>query len=343
LNVSCKLQVPENFSPDFDYRMYLAKDKIFYLCRNTELKKTGRNSGNILYGGIIKLKKFTERNINQVIPEPQAALANGLLFGGDNRLSEKIKENFSKTGMTHIVAVSGYNVTIIAEYLILLGIFLGLWRPQAFWFATAGIVLFVAMIGFPSSAVRAGVMGSLLLWAMKNGRLANSQNAIIFAGSIMLFLNPLLLRYDIGFQLSFLAALGLIMLSPFWEKFFIKKFRVLGLTEIFFMTLSAQIFVLPIIVYNFHVLSIVSIFLSAVLGFVFYPLSLLFAWLAYIPLKYEVEVINFLAGFDWASVEVNGFGSFFLILYYLLLIFLVSLFKRLEKNKKHDNLSENNL
>ncbi|TSD02186.1 MAG: Uncharacterized protein Athens071425_106 [Parcubacteria group bacterium Athens0714_25] len=204
IEMRCALEKPENFSEDFDYRMYLAKDNILYLCKKGEVSKTEEDRGNKIYNFLLKVKNKMEDNVNRAVPFPEAALADGLLFGGDDRLSDQMKENFSKTGMTHIVAVSGYNVTIIAEYLILAGIFLGFWRPRAFWFAVAGIILFVAMIGFPSSAMRAGVMGTLVLWAAKNGRLANAFNAIIFAGVTMLTFNPLLLRWDVGFQLSFL-------------------------------------------------------------------------------------------------------------------------------------------
>lgn len=357
LDLNCTLSIPENFSEDFDYRMYLAKDKIYYLCKNTEIEKTENNKGNKVYLTILKIKNKMEANINQVIPQPQAALANGLLFGGSSRLSEKVSDNFSKTGMTHIVAVSGYNVTIIAEYLILFGIFLGLWRKQSFWFALVGIFIFVAMIGFPSSAVRAGVMGTLLLWAMKNGRLANSYNAIIFAGAVMLLINPLLLRWDIGFQLSFLATLGIIMLAPFWEKVFIKKHKALGLTEILFLTISAQIFVLPIILYNFKILSLVSVpanllvllivpitmllvFLTAISGFIFGPLSLVFAWLAFLPLKYEVWIINTLADLGWASKNVTNFNFYWVIIYYIVLLALIILSRRIMNYKLRTRLDE---
>ncbi|GBE16896.1 comEC family competence protein [bacterium BMS3Abin15] len=345
LDLNCALEVPENFSEDFDYRMYLAKDKIYYLCKSAKIEKTENNKGNKIYLAILKTKNGMEENVNRVIPQPQAALANGLLFGGSSRLSEKVSDNFSKTGMTHIVAVSGYNVTIIAEYLILFGIFIGLWRKQSFWFALIGIFLFVAMIGFPSSAVRAGVMGTLLLWAMKNGRLANSHNAIIFAGAIMLLINPLLLRWDIGFQLSFLATLGIIMLAPLWEKVFIKKHKALGLTEILFLTISAQIFVLPIILYNFKILSLVSIpanmlvllivpitmllvFLTAISGFVFGPLSLVFAWLAFLPLKYEVWIINTLADLSWASKSVENFHWLWVMIWYLALATIIFVIRK---------------
>jgi competence protein ComEC len=354
LEAECTLKIPEN-KEDFDYRMYLAKDKIFYLCQNAKLEKTGNNFGNKFYAGILNLKNKMSGEISQLIPYPQSALGNGLIFGGSSDLPKDLKNNFSRTGMTHIVAVSGYNVTIIAEYLILFGIFIGLWRKQAFWFAISGIFLFVLMCGFPSSAVRAGVMGSLLLWAMKNGRLANSWNAIIFAGAIMLIINPLLLRWDIGFQLSFLAAIGIIALSPFWEKVFVKKHKALGFSEIFLLSLSAQIFVLPIILYNFQTLSLVSlaanllilliipismllVFLTAVAGLISNVLALPFAWLAYVALKYEVWIVNTLGNMSWTSKTVENFGGYWLFLWYFILGLAVYFLRKKLNAKPENNL-----
>lgn len=247
--------------------------------------------------------------------------------------------------MTHIVAVSGYNVTIIAEYLIFLGLWLGMWRKNAVWLAIIGIIVFVMMIGFPSSAVRAGVMGGILLWAMKNGRLANSQNAIVFAAAVMLSINPLLLRWDIGFQLSFLATLGIVEISAFWEKNFIKKNKAFGISEIIMLSLSAQIFVLPVIAYNFHITSLISllanililpivplsmllVFLVAVSGFIFYNLSLIFAWLAFIPLVYEIKIVQILAGLSWASIQIEKINIFWIIIYYFSLVGGIYYFKK---------------
>lgn len=352
LKIECTLKIPEN-KEDFNYKMYLAKDKIFYLCQNARFEKTGNNSGNKFYAGILNLKNKMADKINQMVPYPESALGNGLIFGGSGDLPKELKNNFSRTGMTHIVAVSGYNVTIIAEYLILLGIFIGLWRKQAFWFAIVGIFLFVLMCGFPSSAVRAGVMGSLLLWAMKNGRLANSWNAIIFAGAVMLLINPLALRWDIGFQLSFLAAIGIIALSPFWEKSFIKNHKALGFSEIFLLSLSAQIFVLPVILYNFGTLSLVSlaanllilliipismllVFLTAVAGLISNILALPFAWLAYLPLKYEVWVVKTLGELPWASKTLENFSWQGFLLWYLALGSAVY-FLRKKLNAKPEN------
>lgn len=340
INVICTLKIIENKDAEFDYRMYMAKDRVFYQCDKAKIKFLAANKGNAMYAKILQTRNALEKKIFNVIPQPEGALADGLLFGGSVGLPKEIQAAFSKTGMTHIVAVSGYNVTIIAEYLMVVGIFLGLWRPQAIWFAAAGIIIFVVMSGLPASAVRAGFMATILLWAMKNGRLANAENAIIFAAAIMLWQNPLLLRYDVGFQLSFLATLGIVLTSDFWEKSFVKKHKALGISETIAMSLSAQVFVLPIIAINFHLTSCVSllanililpiiplsmllVFLVAVFGFIFNPLAIIFSWLAYLLLHWELWIIQILADFPWASVNIDKFNVWWVFVYYVILILVV--------------------
>jgi competence protein ComEC len=183
-------------------------------------------------------------------------------------------------------------------------------------------------------------MGCLILWAIKNGRLASLDNAILLAGVAMLIINPLLLRWDIGFQLSFLATVGLVELSPFWEKYFLNKYKSGGVLEIILMTISAQLFVLPIILYNFHNLSLISIvanifilpiipltmlfvFLSSILSFIWHPLAIVFGWLGYVLLKYEVGVVLFLSKLKFASLKINNFKENGTIIWYILLIIFI--------------------
>lgn len=353
VDATCNLEIPQNKDSKFDYRMYLAKDGIGYVCKKAQIEKIA-GGGNGVYKCLLSLKNVLQKNIFEAMPVPESALASGMLFGGTSGLSEKVKNNFSKTGLTHIVAVSGFNVTIIAEYLLITGIFFGLWRKQALWAALIGIFLFIAMIGFPSSAVRAGIMGGMLIWAMKHGHIAESANAILFSAAIMLLLNPLLLRYDVGFQLSFLATLGIIMLSPFWEKGFVKKHKALGITEMIVLTISASIFVLPIIMYNFGTLSLISILANvAVLPFV--PLAMLliflvslagilspyfampFAWLAYIINHYIITIVSMLADLSWSSKNV-AMSVWMVLIYYIILFGFLWLLKNV-KIKKQSILS----
>lgn len=348
LQLICSLEIPQNKEGSrFDYRTYLAKDGIFYLCQKPKIEIIAGGNKKTFYGFLLNVRKSMTGKIGRLVPYPESGLLEGLLLGGSGGLPKKLQDDFSRTGMTHIVAVSGYNVTIVAEYLMIVGIFLGLWRPQAFWAAILGIFLFIFLVGFPPSAVRAGVMGGLILWAVKEGRLGNSQNAILFAAAVMLIFNPMLLRFDIGFQLSFLATLGIIYVYPFFNNFLIKKQKHLGfIWEILFLTLAAQVFVLPIILYNFENISLISPlanvlilpiipltmllgFLTLASGFIFYPLAMIFSWLTFLPLKYETFLVSFLSSFNFSSLKFS-FPWWGAILWYLALAGILYIIKRRE-------------
>jgi competence protein ComEC len=152
----------------------------------------------------------------------------------------------------------------------------------------------------------------------------------------MLAINPLLLRWDVGFQLSFLATVGIVAFSPLAEKYVLKKYRALGILEIILLTIAAQIFALPIIAYNFHALSLVSllanllilpfipltmllVFLVGIFGFISSTLSLVFSWLAFLFLKYITFSVSLLAGLKWASLEIGGFRWEYLLGWYFAL------------------------
>ena len=127
----------------------------------------------------------------------------GLLYGERSGLPLELADNFSRTGVSHIIAVSGYNISIVALALMSLFINLGLARPRAFWLVVAGIILFVIFTGAGASVVRAGIMGLIVLLAGQLGRLSRIGNVLIFTAALMLLFNPYVLIWDAGFQLSF--------------------------------------------------------------------------------------------------------------------------------------------
>jgi competence protein ComEC len=350
LKVKCILEQPKNYADsNFDYQMYLAKDGIYRICNKLQITAVAKNRGNGFYSAVLAVKNKFEEKISAIFPDPEGAYLKGLILGGGKRMTADLNDAFSKTGTTHTVAVSGYNVTIVAAFLMWFGIALGLWRQQVFSFALIGIVLFVLMTGAPSSAVRAGIMGGLVIWAMKEGRLANSQNAILFAAMAMLAINPLLLRYDAGFQLSFLATLGIVYVYPFFEKnFFAGEQNILK--ETILMTLAAQVFVLPVILANFEKLSVISPlanllilpaipfimgmgFAAGMAGFIFVPLGKLIGFVPYILLKAELAVVQWFANIPWSSLEIKNFGWKHILVYYLILISVLYYFKRKENSR----------
>jgi competence protein ComEC len=334
LKIKCDLQRPKNYADSrFDYQMYLAKDGIYRICNKAQITVVAKNKGSKFYAVVLAIKNKFETRLSAIFPDPEGAYLKGLLLGGSKRMTKDLSDAFQRTGTTHTVAVSGYNVTIVAAFLMWLGIALGLWRQQVFSFAVIGIILFVLMTGAPSSAVRAGIMGSLVIWAMKEGRLANSTNAILLAAGAMLAINPLLLRYDAGFQLSFLATIGIVQLSPILEKIFWRGRPPKLIQETIILTMSAMIFVLPIILSSFEKLSLVSPlanllilpaipyimgtgFAAGMAGFIFVPLGKLVGFVSYILLKAELFAVQWMASWPWASIEVKNFGWKYILVYY---------------------------
>ncbi|KKS33453.1 MAG: internalization-related competence protein ComEC/Rec2 protein [Parcubacteria group bacterium GW2011_GWC2_42_13] len=287
LKLKGKLQTPKEFE-DFNYKNYLRKDKILSVMYEPKIEVIGKS--DLLeevglprfYANILEIKEKLRISIYRSLASPQAELLAAMVLGDQSRLSQELKNNFSRTGITHIVAISGMNITIMAEILIFFfGLTLRLGWNRAFYLVLFITVFYVVMIGAPASAVRAGIMAGVLLLAQKTGRLYFAGRALLIAAAIMLIFNPLLLFYDVGFQLSFLAVLGIIYLFPIFDfhlSHFLKNKGSRWFRQILALTLSAQIFTLPILVYNFGSVSLISPLVN-VLVVPLLPVILIFGFL----------------------------------------------------------------
>ncbi len=353
LQISCSLTLPENRHEKFNYQRFLAKDGIYQICRSSKIQKINRNEGNFLLVKVLKLRYLLEEKVSALFSEPESGYLAGLLLGGDDRLPEDVAESFRRTGTTHTVAVSGYNITILASALMFLGLSFGLFRKYAFWFAVMGIILFVVMIGAPSSAVRATIMGGLILLAGNLGRLASSVRLIIFASFLMVCCSPFVLLYDVGFQLSVLATLGIVLIyGPLSEKFEIEH-DFLELKSILLVTVSAQLGVLGILIYTFESFSLISLLANLIIlplipflmfgGFFVVALSFVLLFIAkvialpiWLGLHFEIWAVGLLAKFDWAIVEIKNVGLWWLILYYLFFAGLVIKLRKEDQEKAQD-------
>jgi len=333
--VKCLLREPEPIE-EFAYDKYLAKENIYSLCYWPDIKllKTGR--GNKIVAGILFAKEKLVATVNRILPEPQAAFLGGLLYGAKRGIPQGLMDKFSITGTTHIVAISGYNITILAVLLLQITKSLGLGRKKSFWVALLGILFFVILTGAAASVVRAALMGGLVLLATQVGRISKITNALLFAAAAMLVFNPKILAFDVGFQLSFAATIGLVFLSPIFEKYFIKLPSVFGVKETFTTTLSAIVLTLPLILYNFGRISFVAPLANililpviplamavgslAVLGGIIYSgLGQSIGWLAWLVLSYIIKAVEFLAAIPWASGEAGKIHWIFLLIFYLLI------------------------
>lgn len=351
LEIKGELEEPMIFE-DFNYKNYLAKDRIYSVVYYPEVKVLERNKGNFIYKAIFKFKNKIRDSIEQIMPFPEVSILQAITLGYKQTLSDDLKEILNITGTRHIVAISGMHILILSQILLYLLIGLGLWRGQAFYFVLGILILFIIMVGAPASAIRAGIMAGILLFAQKIGRLSDSGRAVVFAGAIMLVFNPLLLRYDVGFQLSFLAVLGIIYIKPIFDEWFkriIKKEQLGEILQIITMTLAAQIATLAILVYNFGRISFISplanvlivpilpIVMGLGLAFNLGTLIWLFfgkilVWPVYIGLTYIVRLTDFFSKLPFAAKEVSNVHWLWLMGYYVLLISWLFWYKRRQSN-----------
>src|SRR3989344_994747 len=177
-----------------------------------------RNRGFWLKEKLIDFKKSLIAQFGTFLPSRSAALLGGLTFGWQGDFSDEFKDQMSLSGTTHLVALSGYNITILVlAVAAVFGYFFS--RRITFYLTGLVILLFVLMVGAEASVLRAAIMGFLALLAKEAGRLSSIRNAVALTAAMMVFTNPNIL-FDIGFSLSFLSLLGIVYLEPAFKKLF---------------------------------------------------------------------------------------------------------------------------
>lgn len=339
LEISGKIREPAQFE-DFNYRQYLAKDKIYSVIYSPYIKLLNQNQANWFVQKIFSFKDKLRRVVEQTLLPPQSSILRAIFLGDKWGLSNELKEKLNITGTRHIVAISGMHMIIMSQILLWLALGLGFWRGQAFYFVLFFLVLYIIMIGAPASAVRAGLMAGLLLSAQKIGRLRSADRAVVLAATTMLAINPSLLKADVGFQLSFMAVLSIIYLKPILDDKTISWPNLWRLKDILTMTLAAQLGTLPILIFHFSRLSSVSplanllivpllpvIMISGMIlsftGLIWLALAKIIAWPVWFLLSYLVKVVDYLAALPLAAVEFRSASLVILLGYYLILVFFI--------------------
>ncbi|MBM2820574.1 MAG: ComEC/Rec2-related protein [Candidatus Berkelbacteria bacterium] len=303
--------------------------------------------GNIANKTIYQIRDKFEESLNKSLSEPYASFAAGLILGSKRNIPDSLMSDFNRTGTTHIVAVSGYNVTIIITYIaLLLGIFS---RKLKFWGSLVIILSFIIMTGASASVVRAGVLAGLVLLGHYEGRRINMTILIALTATVMLLFNPFALNYDIGFQLSFLAFIGLVYLSP--QIAGLKTLKILPkfLQTTFSETMAAQIMVFPILIYYFGRVSVISpivnililwiipltmavVFAVGLFGIIWLSVGQIFGYLDWVLLKYIIFVIQGFSKISWASYNLKVDSWWWLPIIYCLIGLLI--FKNRKMSQK---------
>ncbi len=256
LRLTCRLRAPEPFN-GFDYDRYLARSDIYALCSKPEVTVLGLG-GHPVRRALLQVKARLQQAIDRSLPEPQSSLFSALLLGTRGGLPRPLLDAFAIAGLTHLIAISGSQITLVVSLLRGVAPYLGVSRPRAFWGISALLVGYLVLIGAPASAVRAGIMGWLLLLAYHLGRQSHPWPIFALAAAAMAWQEPRILRDDVGFELSFAAVAGLILWQPTFERWLRRVPQRGGLRTALAMTLAAQLMTLPLVLVRFGRLSLVA-------------------------------------------------------------------------------------
>ncbi len=250
---------------------------------------TARQESELSLRGVLgRVRNFFGDAIGAGLPRPQSDLLAGLLIGVHGSFSTDLADIFRRSGLSHIVAVSGSNISLVIAGLWSIFASMRIGRRKSFWVMVCGIVLFVLLTGATSATVRAGSMGLLILYAQYIGRLSQSTPVLLVTATGMVALNPGILLNNIGFQLSCLATLGLIVLSPHLVARLVFVPAWGGIRDVVAQTLSAMLFTAPLIIAVFQTFSVVGFFANILV----------------------VPVIPFIMaiGFGWSTVAAASFA-----------------------------------
>lgn len=336
IQLRCELKRPENFDPHFDYVRYLATRGIGYVCERS-LEVIPLETRDQFRFQLFQIRAKIQTEINTLLSEPAAGLLQGLFLGGDDTLPQSLTEQFRRAGLSHLVAVSGYNMTLVAFAVLFITLSLGLWRRTAMVLAAVGILIFLLLIDTSAASIRAALMAWIVFLAFFVGRLESALHGLLLAAFLMAIENPLIVRYDVGFQLSCVATLTLLLIGP-WLEILVKQGgwwrKALALL---LATIAIEISIAPIVIIHFGMVSLLGPLANLIvlplipivmaLGGVVLFLSFLWPLLAQVvilPLWWLLMVIiwtaEFIEGLSWSAWSGVSLTPVVVISWYLVLL-----------------------
>jgi competence protein ComEC len=335
---------PEN--EDFSYRDYLAAQHVHSYMSSAIVTILPGNGGNPITRALYAIKDRSLANIYHMFPDPESSLMAGILLGVDTGLTRELQNAFKNTGTAHIIAISGFNISIIAGiFFVFFSRFFGERRGAVI--AIVVIALYTFIVGADAAVVRAAVMGSLALFAKQVGRRQFALNTLLAVAFMMTLWNPLFV-WDVGFQLSFFATLGLILYADPFSKFanrVITKYFPIStaersaelFSEFVLLTLAAQLTTIPIMAYHFQRISLVSFIanpfilpaqpavmilggLAVLLSLVWLPLGEIAAWVAWPFVVYTIRMVEIFDRVPHGTIFLGKFSIWVVILFYAALL-----------------------
>lgn len=339
ISITGNIKIPEDFENEngivFDYRNYLLKDGITHTSFYPDVSVIEKNSKKDHKFYIFKIKDYFVQQSNKIFNYDTSKLVLGIIFGIKDSIDQNLEENFRRTGLIHILVLSGFNLTIIAYFVFWLLSFLH--RNIRYLLSFLFIIIFVIMVGAGATIVRAGIMISLFIFSKLLRRNSFSANSLFLAGSIMIFINPMILLHDPSFQLSFVATLGLVSFYDLINnmlKFIPEKFSI---REIVVSNISVQITVVPMLMYLMGEFSVISLvpnllvlpiiplfmavsFIAISISFISSPLSMLVIYISEKISDWMIFVVTFFGDLEFSIIKTGIISTQFLLSTYLVFL-----------------------
>lgn len=345
ISLDTQVQEIENFSSGFQYKKYLETKNIYFQFFVNDITLIQANNLPKRKQFIIDMRQSILENVYNNYPKDEAIFLAGILIGAREDMSETLRENLNNSGLTHLVAVSGFNITIIIIFLWFLLKFFPVFIRT--FIICVSIIFFVLLVWDNIPVIRAWIMGLIGYFILISGRKADSLILLLFTAFLLVLYQPLYLNYDTSFHLSFLAVLGLLYFQDFWTKIFYFLPRFFAIKESFVLTMSALTTTLPIMIFGFWQVSMLAPitnmlvwwvipfamlfgFFSIIWNIFFSPVGFLFWLVNYFFLKYIIWVADFFGNLHFSVLKFDfwWFGVYAEILYFMILIFWIIYFKQ---------------
>ncbi len=326
----------------FDYGAFLAKDEIYFLLNRPTLESLPEiggppersRAGSKIRRVLFDFKHLLLERLASAVPEPESSLLGGVILGGRGSLGEQEEESLRRAGLTHMIVLSGYNLSVVGDWI---GRGLAPLPGRLPLFGAAGsLIAFALMAGGGAATLRALLMALIALVARLAGEQYQALRALLLAALVMILINPKILQFDLGFHLSFLATLGLIVAAPHIERRLLFVPKRFGLREVATTTISAQLFVLPWLLYwigdfslwtlpaNLLVLPIIPLamiltFFTVLVSLIFPPLGVVVGFFAYLPAAYILAIAKIVSFLPLSDFHFSNFPLFLTLVLYAIM------------------------
>lgn len=333
----------------FNYEKYMLSKNIYFKNIPYNYEIIWKKDQNIIIEKIALLRNELLNRIKLIYTNEEAIFLSWILLWARENLPKKLSDNFNNSWLTHIIAVSWFNITIIIIFIWFIVKYFPAYLKIVI--MSFSIVLFTILVWYSAPVIRAAIMWIIWYMVINFWRKWDILSILILTLVLMISFSPLSINYDVSLHLSFLAVLWIIYSQSFFEKIFNFIPNIFEIRNALSLTFSALVFTLPIMIFNFWQLSIISPisnilvmwtiplamlfwFLSIIIYEFSYIFSVIIWYIAWVLLKWDIFIVNIFWEYKYSTIKYDfwEYKFYFEIIYFIVLIFVILWFKKWDEN-----------